>query len=225
MWLLMSADLHGKWPVINWLLGVARERHVDAIVLAGDLLGCPDGFDSPEEAQRHDASMLNELLDGAGIPVFYVMGNDDLVELNSSSDRVRSVHGRQVRWRRFTFVGYQYSLPFMGGTFEKSEVDIEADLASLAALFDAETIFVSHSPILGVLDPGFGEAQIGSRSLQQFLEAKPYLAHIHGHSHAGFGRTGKHFNVASAGRRRAMLLDVETMQHHVLNMEPQEIEA
>jgi Icc-related predicted phosphoesterase len=148
-----------------------------------------------------------------------------LIELNSSSDRVLSVHGRQVRWGRLTFVGYQYSLPFMGGTFEKPEADIEADLASLPVMFDAETIFVSHSPILGVLDPGFGEAQIGSRSLQQFLETKPFLAHIHGHSHAGFGHAGKHFNVASAGRRRAMLLDVETMQHHVLNLESRGVEA
>ncbi len=112
MLLLASADVHGKQPIYDWLLTVARDRHVDAIVLAGDLLGCPDGFDTPEEAQQHEAAMLTELLSGAGAPVFYIMGNDDLVELNSSVDGVQSIHGRQVRWGRFTFVGYQYSLPF-----------------------------------------------------------------------------------------------------------------
>jgi Icc-related predicted phosphoesterase len=217
MQLLMSADQHGKWPVFNWLLTVARERHVDAIVLAGDLLGCPDGFDTPEEAQRHDANRVNELLISTGIPVFYVMGNDDLVELNSSSNQVQSVHERQVPWGRFTFVGYQYSLPFMGGTFEKPDAAIAADLAPLAGVVDADTIFVSHSPAFGILDPGFAESQIGSRSLRQFLDTKPFFAHVHGHSHGGFGRQGKHFNVASGGRCRAMVLDTESMNHDVLN--------
>ena len=225
MQLLMSADQHGKWPVFNWLLTVARERHIDAIVLAGDLLGCPDGFDTPEEAQRHDANRVNELLATAEIPVFYVMGNDDLVELNSNSDQVQSVHERQVRLGRFTIVGYQYSLPFMGGTFEKPDAAIEVDLAPLAGFVDADAIFVSHTPAFGILDPGFRESQIGSRSLRQFLDTKPFLAHIHGHSHAGFGRNGKHFNVASAGRQRAMLLDTETMKHEVLDLEPRKLEA
>jgi Icc-related predicted phosphoesterase len=217
MQLLMSADQHGQWSVFSWLLTVARERHVDAIVLAGDLLGCPDGFDTPEEAQRHDADTANKLLAGGEIPVFYVMGNDDLVELSSNSDRIRSIHGGQVRWGRFSFVGYQYSLPFMGGTFEKPDQAIAVDLAPLAGFVEADTIFVSHSPAFGILDPGIGESHIGSRSLRQFLDARPFLAHVHGHSHAGFGRYGRHFNVASAGRRRAMLLNTETMKHDVLD--------
>ena len=219
MQLLMSADQHGKWPVFDWLLTVARERHVDAIVLAGDLFGCPDGFDTPEDAQRHDANRLNELLVSTGIPVFYVMGNDDLIELNATSDQVQSVHERQVRWGRFTIVGYQYSLPFMGGTFEKPDEAIAIDLAPLAEFVDADTIFVSHSPAFGILDPGIGELPIGSRALRQLLDTKPFFAHIHGHSHAGFGRQGKHFNVASAGRRRAMILDTESMTHDLLNLD------
>jgi len=216
MQLLMSADLHGKWSVFDWLLTVARERCVDAIVLAGDLLGCPDGFDTPEKAQQHDAARVNELLAGVGIPVFYVMGNDDLIELSADSTQVQSLHGRQVRWERFTFAGYQYSLPFMGGTFEKPELAIEEDLAALSVDFDADTIFVSHSPAFGILDQGFGDTRIGSHSLRRMLDKKPFLAHVHGHSHGGFGRSGRHFNVASAGRRRAMLLNLETMTHCVL---------
>jgi hypothetical protein len=43
-------------------------------------------------------------------------------------------------------VGYQYPLPFIGGTFEKSDDDIATDLALLAPLVDAETVFVSHTP-------------------------------------------------------------------------------
>jgi len=219
MKVLASADMHGKWPVYDWLLNAAGEHHVDAIVLAGDLLGCPDGFDTPEDAQRHEAKILTELLDSAGVPVLYIMGNDDLVELNSLSERVQSIHGRRVGFGRFAFVGYQYSLPFMGGTFEKPEGEIQTDLIRLATLLDAQTVFVSHSPALGILDPGFGGVRIGSSSMRELLETSPFHAHIHGHSHAGFGRHGSHFNVASAGRARTMLLDLQTMQHQALGLE------
>jgi hypothetical protein len=51
----------------------------------------------------------------------------------------------------------------MGGTFEKPEAGIAKDLRDLTKLLRAETVFVTHSPIFGVLDPGFGETQIGSR--------------------------------------------------------------
>ena len=145
MRVLAAADVHGKWPVYQWLVTVARERHVQAMVLAGDLLGCPDGFDTPQLAQQHEARILVQFLEGARVPVFYIMGNDDLVELNSHSNRVRSLHGQRVRAGQFAFVGYQYSLPFMGGTFEKPEAGIERDLRDLAELVGAETVVVTHT--------------------------------------------------------------------------------
>jgi Icc-related predicted phosphoesterase len=216
MRILASADVHGSQPVYRWLLNLAREQEVEAIVLAGDLFGCLDGFDTPEEAQRHEARSLANMLEGTGLPVLYIMGNDDLVELNAEADRVQSIHGREVRCGRFRFAGYQYSLPFMGGTFEKPDTDIRIDLADLPACLGPETVFVSHSPALGILDPGFGGLHIGSGSLREFLDANPFRAHIHGHSHAGFGRKGNHFNVASAARMRSMIIDLETMGHQVV---------
>ena len=96
MRILAAADVHGSQPVYDWLLNVAREQEVDAIVLAGDLFGCLDGFDTPEDAQRREASLLADLLQGTGLPVLYIMGNDDLVELNGGSGRVQSIHGREV---------------------------------------------------------------------------------------------------------------------------------
>ena len=218
MRILASADLHGCQPVYEWLLNLARQQHVDAIVLAGDLFGCPDGFVTPEDAQRHEASVLTHLLEGTGLPVLYIMGNDDLIELNAGAGRVQSIHGREVRCGRFTFVGYQYSLPFMGGTFEKPDAGIRIDLAELPSRLGPETVFVSHSPAFGILDPGFGGDHIGSSSLREFLDANPFRAHIHGHSHEGFGREGNHFNVASATRMRSMIIDLETMEHEVVGV-------
>ena len=217
MKILAAADVHGIQPVYDWLLAAAREHRVEAIVLAGDLLGCLDGFDKPEAAQEHEAEILASVLDTAEVPVLYIMGNDDLVELNARSSRVQSIHGRRVQCGAFGFVGYQYSLPFMGGTFEKPDADIANDLASMAALMDADTVLVSHSPAHGIQDPGFGDTRIGSVSIRDFLEKHPFHAHIHGHSHAGFGRMGKHLNVAAAGRARSIIIDLKTMEHHVLD--------
>lgn len=216
MKVLAAADIHGIAEVWDWLMVQAREHRVDAVILAGDLLGGPDGPESPEASQRHDAHALVRRLSTSHAPVFYVMGNDDLVELEPRSARVTSLHGQQVQLGRFTLVGYQYSLPFMGGTFEKPDVDIAKDLADLATLLTEQTVFVSHSPALGILDASWDGTPIGSRSIRAFLEQNPFLAHVHGHCHAGSGRAGKHFNVASGGQRRAMIIDLETMQHQVL---------
>jgi len=116
----------------------------------------------------------------------------------------------------FRFVGYQYSLPFMGGVFEKPEADIQSDLVPLAPLLDSNTVFVSHSPALGILDPGFGGVRIGSSSIRRLLEVNPVPVHIHGQSHGGYGREWNRFTVASAGQLRTMLLDLESMDHQVL---------
>jgi len=217
MRVLASADLHGQRSVYEWLVRTTDEQRVDAVVLAGDLLGCPDGFASVEAAQQHEAHSLSEFLNGVGLPVFYIMGNDDLVELDSRASRVQSIHGRRVTFGSYSFAGYQYSLPFMGGTFEKPEAGIETDLAALEGLLDVDTVFVSHCPALGILDPGFSETHIGSRALRDFIDRNVIRAHIHGHSHAGFGRQGLHLNVASAGRERAMLLDLDTMEHRIVH--------
>jgi Icc-related predicted phosphoesterase len=213
MKILASADIHGDWSVYEWLLDVAADQYIDAIVLAGDLLGCPDGFDTPEDAQRHESEWVNGLLAQSVCPVLYIMGNDDLIELDSSSEYVESIQGRRVDLGNFSFVGYQYSLPFMGGTFEKPDNEIEADLVAIKPLISSNTVVVTHSPAFGILDPGFVGARIGSKSIQYMLESTQFLAHVHGHSHAGFGRCGQHFNVASACRQRAVIIDLVTMKH------------
>jgi hypothetical protein len=65
----------------------------------------PGWFDTPEDAQRYQAQTLTQLLAAAGVPVLYLMGNDDLVDLDSRSTRVQSIHDRRVTLGAFSFVG------------------------------------------------------------------------------------------------------------------------
>jgi Icc-related predicted phosphoesterase len=90
---------------------------------------------------------------------------------------------------------------------------------------DNDTVFVSHSPALGILDPGLGKTRIGSSALREFLQRNPFRVHIYGHSHAGFGRQDLHFNVASAGRERAMILNLKTREHQIVGVQGPSFEA
>ncbi len=216
MRILAGADLHGDREVVSWFVGLALSHSVESIVLAGDLLGFPDEVEDPREDQTIDARRLESVLLQAGTPVLYIMGNDDLIELQPVSGKLVPLHNLRVDSRDFNFVGYQYSLPWMGSDLEKPDEEIARDLAELVPYLDNRTVLVTHSPAHGILDPGFGPYKIGSPALRALLDTHPFRVHIHGHSHSGFGRDGVHFNVASACRKRAMLIDLVTLQHEVL---------
>lgn len=217
MRILAASDIHGNHDTYRWITERAIQMAVEAVVLAGDLLGVPDGFGSVEDAQRADSKEICSLLAGIPplIPVFYIMGNDDWIEVGPEAERMQSLHMTRRDYGGFNFVGYQYTLPFMGGVFEKSEREIGTDLRALERLCDERTVLVTHSPAAGVLDSTpLGPA--GSTSLRALLLRRKVRAHIHGHIHAAFGRIDHHFNVAAGRQRRAMVIDVATMEHQVL---------
>ena len=67
-----------------------------------------------------------------------------MIEWDPPQERFRSIHRRRVELGRWGFVGYQVSLPFMGGVFEKKEAAIEADLDRIRPLVDERTVLVTH---------------------------------------------------------------------------------
>lgn len=216
MRILAGADFHGNLEIVEWFVKQARSFKFEAIVLAGDQLGYTDEVEDPVEDQTLNARRVEAMLLEVGVPVLYIMGNDDLIELDPVPDKLIPIHNRRVELGDFNFVGYQYSLPWMGGDLEKPDEEIEEDLKAIEGYLDGQTVFVTHSPAHGILDPGAGPLKIGSRALRDLLERHQIRAHIHGHSHSGFGRDGYHFNVASAYSKRAMLIDLETLEHEVL---------
>ena len=218
MKILAASDLHGKHQTYSWLAQVVARRKPDAVVLAGDLLGFPDGFESVEEAQRQDAKRIASHLDELRVPVLFIMGNDDWVELEPRGEHVHPLHMQRMPCGSYNFVGYQFTLPFMGGVNERSEDDIAADLAVLESSLDSKTVLVTHSPAHGTLDSGVLGQSLGSISISETLSRCPVRAHIHGHIHECFGRVDHHFNVAAGEHRRAMLIDLVSLGHEVLQV-------
>lgn len=130
---------------------------------------------------------------------------------------IKPLHGRRLYCGIHGFVGYQFTPPFVGNAFVKPESEIEKDLQSLEPLLYERAVLVTHAPAYGALDQSFGGEHVGSRSLAALLDRTPVLAHIHGHIHGSFGRDGDHFNVASAGQRRAIVVDLPSLNHEILS--------
>lgn len=215
MKLLLSADLHGNHEAYRWLAETSRNSSV-ALVLAGDLLGCPDGYDSIEAAQFSDAEAVFALLGGCEVPVYYIWGNDDFIEIPPIPTSIQCLHGRRVEVGEWNLVGYQQSPPFVGSIHESTEEQIQADLSRLEHLLDSKTVLVTHSPAAGILDTGLMGLHVGSPSILRSVQRKRIHAHVHGHIHELFGREGRHFNVAAAGHSQAVLLDLESLETQVL---------
>ena len=208
MRLLAAADIHGALTVYEWLVGLTRE--VDVLILAGDLF---DG--DVVEGQRLQAQEILARLRESKVPVLYIMGNDDNVALDYEDGFVQPLHGKRVEVGAYNFVGYQYTPPFMGETYVKTDEEIAVDLLQLEPLIDERTVLVTHSPAFGSLDL-CDVGNVGSRAIADFLLRKPVLAHIHGHIHYRFGTEEKHFNVASAARCRAMTIELPSLRHEVI---------
>jgi len=220
MKLLAAADFHGDLEIYGWLVQCAREYRPDAVILGGDLLAARPDHPGPIQASHGEcASRVVELLSTIDVPVFYIMGNDDMVDLDPPAGAVQSVHNKRVELHGFNVVGYQFSLPFMGGINEKPEADIRTDLEQLESMIDERTVFVTHSPAYGVRDLGILDRHAGSTSIADVIERRNPVAHIHGHIHSQFGRSGRHFNVAAAGTGRLTMIDVSTLACRVLARE------
>jgi Icc-related predicted phosphoesterase len=107
------------------------------------------------------------ILRSAPVPVLYIMGNDDSVDLEYSDELIQPIHGRRVPIDVYNFVGYQYTPPFVGDAFVKTDAEIKADLPLLEPLVDPGTVFVTHAPALGSLDLCY-EEHVGVVQLDSF---------------------------------------------------------
>ena len=221
MKILAMADLHGDLELYLRMKELFSSREIEAVVIAGDLLSAFRSDISVENAMKEVAQSVVEILISFSKPVFYIMGNDDLVDLGYEDSRIRSIHCERVTLGKYSFVGYQYSLLFTLGPFEKPETEIQKDMVAVARLIDVNTVLVTHSPAYGILDEGIPipgrDVHVGSRSILDLIERNPVKAHIHGHIHNCFGRSGIHFNVASAGRFRGMIIDLDDLSYEVFD--------
>lgn len=240
MKLLFSSDLHGldsAYRNFSWML---KSGSYQIGVLAGDLMTFSSDHDIKEASDEYDRLMPDQssragnrkeqivqialqrkeiqykaILHESGKIVLFVMGNDDGLlgkGLEWESDkRIVNVNMRRVKYGNLNFVGYQYTNPYVGGTFEKDEPEQEEDLLTLQRLVDENTVLITHGPPQGILDNVGNGINAGSKALRNMIKKKRPLLHLFGHIHQGFGIEGRSVNGSYPRSRKFIEVDLDMM--------------
>ena len=240
MKLLFSSDLHGLDRAYLEFAAELKRGEYSLGVLGGDLMTYPSRSEIAEariefqiKAENHADRKRPELyiidfalqkkqnyykriLIESGKPIVFVMGNDDGI-IGSGKEwtcenNIQGVSQRRIDFGKYNLVGYHYTNPFVGGTFEKSEKEQNNDFKELEKLIDKNTILITHGPAWGILDsPGAGELA-GSRALRELIERREPRLHIFGHVHSNFGVKNHAVNDSYPHSHQFVGIDVDAME-------------
>jgi Icc-related predicted phosphoesterase len=246
MKLLFTSDLHGLDKAFRSFSDRLSTGEFDLGVLAGDLMGFPSEEEleasksqlldtSQNTLSSTSAANVPEIVEHALLqketiyksylrktnkPVVFVMGNDDGILGNglcwTNEGKIICINQCRAKFDTYNLVGYHYTSPFVGGTFEKPLALQEQDFRSLEKIVDSNTILVTHGPPLGTLDTVFDGTHVGSQALLDFIQRTRPKLHLFGHVHRTFGRSGNSFNGAYPSTRQFMAIDVDTLEMELI---------
>ena len=211
---LFSSDFHGDESAFRAFALTLATGPYRAGILAGDLLDewlpphvvdglVPDADPALPGARLTQALVVRQgqlrvLLEASGKPIFFVLGNHDVTPWTSSR-AMTDLHGRAVEFEGWRLVGYRWT------RMDRYPHELEADLPALAALVDARTVLVTHSPPWGVLD-GRPESRFRF-GLKGLLNLPTPRLHLFGHVHECSGVQGHAVNGSWPAFRRFFAID------------------
>jgi Icc-related predicted phosphoesterase len=169
-------------------------------------------------AYRQKEKEYKSILLGPGKPVLFIMGNDDGIIAEEWKDEglVQNINQKRVEYGETSFVGYQYTNPFVGGLFEKTEKEQRSDMKQLGRIVDSGTILVTHGPAYGLYDRSWGvseqEVSVGSKALRRLIDTTRPRLHLYGHLHGHFGINGREINGAYPRERKFISIDLASAE-------------
>lgn len=183
MRILALSDIHGKRSVIEASSKLAKMKHVDIIVLTGDITHRGNINEIKEIVTR-----LNLL---SNIPVYFVLGNMDPISTDDalSEEGVFYVQNRTLKVGNFNIIGLSGSPPTPFGTVnERSEAELREDLESNLEIPE-NTILLTHSPpFYTELDKTRTGLHAGSKAVLDFINKHQPLLVVCGHIHEAQGK-------------------------------------
>ena len=205
MRILFSSDLHGHIGAYKRFSELLSEEQFDLGILGGDLMSYSQ---DKEETER----TIKEILHRARTRILFIMGNDDgILDYDwDDTELLNNCNMKRLPIGNHTFLGYQYTNPFVGGPFEKTEQLQREDLPILKGLIESSTVLVSHGPAFGTLDVTFSGDHVGSRALRTLVEESNPLFHLFGHIHHSAGIQGRSINGAYPDLGKFVSLDLDT---------------
>jgi Icc-related predicted phosphoesterase len=232
MKLLFSSDLHGLDSAYYAFAAALKDGDYDLGALGGDLMTYPSRSEIEQTGEIHQiqdgrppqAVIEHALLDKqkyyrrvikkSGKLVVFLMGNDDGLlgkgnEWTNEKDLL-NVNQLRIEFGSYNIVGYQYTTPFVGGTFEKPENEQIEDFRQLEKLMDENTILITHGPAWGVLDAVDGD-HVGSMALRELIDRKEPRLHLFGHVHSNFGIKNHAVNGSYPHSQKFISIDVDSL--------------
>jgi len=149
-------------------------------------------------------------------PIVFVMGNDDGILGQgiawTNEGMFVDINERRAKHGKYNFVGYHFTSPFVGGSFERILPRQRQDLAILRNLIDHNMTLVTHGPPLAILDVGSDGRHYGSKALRELVDSTSPSLHLFGHIHKSYGSIGNTINGAYPHVRKLVTVDVDTLQ-------------
>jgi Icc-related predicted phosphoesterase len=176
-----------------------------------------------EKASQRQEARYKAILSKAGKFILLIMGNDDglITKQWGDTDRIKNINLKRVIIKGIGFVGYQYTNPFVGGLFEKTEEQQQKDMIKLSEIVEPNTILVTHGPAFGLYDKTYNmmknqEVSIGSKALRLLIDQRKPKLHLFGHLHAGFGIHGTEINGSYPVERKFIGIDLNTEKKELI---------
>ncbi|GEM_PF-112786 len=239
---LVIADLHEEEIILEKLPAILEQEKPDYLIIAGDftkpripsisyvedvlnlyskILAIPGNCDPPKvleliEERGFSIHEKRKELGNSGTEKFFRPICTEPNEIgHKQTDRdylVGSVNGLNI-------IGFGYSsiTPF-GTPGELEEEEILRRMSKLS--IDQKTILVTHAPPEGILDANFKGDHIGSSSIKQIIEKKPFL-HLFAHVHECEGTTKvgetTFVKIPAAKNQKFLIIEIKNREIKVEN--------
>ncbi len=186
MKLLVIADVHGKYEMLQSIMDSVEGVDFDAVIAPGDFT---DMFDIPSNFSQLDvADIVIQKLLIPNKPLLCVPGNHDPYEiLDVFDDYGVNMHGKTRKVGGVVFGGWGGAVTPFNTLLEPPEEETKVVLTRVLSKVSGQWVLIAHSPPKGTtLDMVKPKVHVGSGAIRDIiLDKKPVLAitaHIHENS-------------------------------------------
>ena len=186
MKILVVADIHGDYHMVDKILEEARGEGPDVVVCPGNFT---DMFKNPSEFSQLDlADLILQKLASLGKPLLCVPGNHDPYEiLDVLDDYQANLHGKHKKAAGVNFIGFGGAQTPFHTLFEPGEDEVKAALSKLPST--PPLILVVHNPPKNTaMDKLKSGEHVGSEAVRGFILGKKPLLTIAAHIHEAAGQ-------------------------------------
>ncbi len=193
MRILVIADIHGKYGILQKIMENVAGESFDIIISQGDFT---DMFDiTPEFTQLELADIILQKLLIPKKKVLCVPGNHDPFEILDMFDEYKiNIHHKIRNEGGLSFIGWGGAYTPFNTHFEPSEEETEEALSGLLKDIKGKWVLITHAPPKDTtLDMVDAKKHVGSAAIRKIIrERKPVLAlSAHIHENSGTEKMGK----------------------------------